>query len=264
MGAVDIIRKALSVALPNLAVSNGSIEQKIVDVVGTFADSEAIERQNTLNTINSALASQKVTTVEYYRRKAVEFQEGDELVYDSVNQGGYYETINEDKRIIKQAYFAGAYPYFTLFVNKVGDDGRLTTLTETQLNGFKTYFEAFRPLGLSVTIESKRVAEITDPAITIYVQAGADSAKIASEINENMRAYEQTLRRNNLVSLTEISDIIQKSPEVLAVGFGSPTATEYMSGGATTINPTQGVFRLTTGVFTFATEITTNMIKVLQ
>lgn len=51
---------ALQKLLPSFAKSNGSIEAKIIDVVGTFADTEKIERENTLAAINAALASQKL------------------------------------------------------------------------------------------------------------------------------------------------------------------------------------------------------------
>ena len=65
MGAVSVIMDALTRVMPELRVSNASIESKIIDVVGSYADSEAVERDNTLKTIQKALASQKVTTVEY-------------------------------------------------------------------------------------------------------------------------------------------------------------------------------------------------------
>ena len=74
MGAITTIMQALQAFLPTFARSDGSIEAKIIDVVGTYADSEAIERRNTLDAINNALANQRITTKEYYRRKAVMFQ----------------------------------------------------------------------------------------------------------------------------------------------------------------------------------------------
>lgn len=266
MGAVTTIMNALQVLLPSFAKSNASIEAKIIDVVGTFADTEKIERDNTLAAINAALASQKITTVEYYRRKAVAFQQGDTLVYDPVNQGGYYETINEQNQIVKQAYIIGEYPIFTLLVNKIGGDGHLTTLTADELASFKTYFQAFQPLGLNLNITSLQVAQITDPGIIIYVRAGSDAATVASQINANLIANESVLRTTNKVSLSEIEDIIQKQSDVLAIAFSDQLmATEQQLDGSTVqVKPSQGLFNLTNGAFTFATEITTSMIKTLQ
>lgn len=258
---------ALQELLPSFAKSNGSIEAKIIDVVGTFADTEKIERENTLAAINAALASQKITTVEYYRRKAVAFQLGDNLVYDPVNQGGYYEVINEENQIVKQAYIVGEeYPLFTLLVNKIGTDGHLTTLTSDELASFKTYFQAFQPLGLNLNIASLQVANITDPGIKIYVRSGSDASTVASEINANLKANESVLRSTNTVSMSEISDVIQKQSDVLAIGFSSSLmATEQQLDGSTKqIFPSEGLFKLTNGAFTFGTEITVNMIKTLQ
>ena len=65
MSAVDTIQKALKLLIPSLDYTNASIEKKIIDVVGSYADTEAIERQNTLATIQTALAQQKVTGIEY-------------------------------------------------------------------------------------------------------------------------------------------------------------------------------------------------------
>ena len=265
MGAATIIKQALLHVLPTLNPSNASIEAKIIDVVGAYADSEKVERQNTLEVINNALATQKITTIEYYRRKAVAFQLGDDLVYDPVNQGGYYETIDPSKQIIKQAYIADGKPNYTLLVNKIGNDGHLTTLTSDELASFRTYFAAFQPLGMRLNINSFDVAQITDPNIVIYAQAGSDATEVAAQINANFLAHEQVLRKNNLVSLSELSDIIQQQPDVLAIGFDNPTATEVRLDGETyEVKPEKGLFELVNGAFTFATTITPEMIKILR
>lgn len=266
MGAVNTIMSALQTLIPSFAKSNASIEAKIIDVVGTYADTEKIERDNTLEVIGEALATQKVTTIEYYRRKAVAFQLGDTLVYDPINQGGYYETVNTENQIVKQAYIVGSYPIFTLLVNKLGPDGHLTTLTADELASFKTYFQAFQPLGMNLNISSLNVAQISDPGIIIYVRAGSDAASVADQINANLTANEAVLRSNNKVSLTEISDIIQSQSDVLAVSFSSQLSAteEQLSGQEVTVFPTNGLFNLTNGAFTFATQITPGMIKVLQ
>ena len=150
MSAVDTIQKALKLLIPSLDYTNASIEKKIIDVVGSYADTEAIERQNTLATIQTALAQQKVTGIEYYRRRAVAYQEGDELLIDPVSQAGYYATVDEEAQIIKQAYIVGLYPQYTLLVNVIGDDGHLAALSKSQLASFKTYFTAYQPIGLDL------------------------------------------------------------------------------------------------------------------
>lgn len=267
MGAVTKIREALAIAIPSLAESSAAIEQKIIDVVGTYADSEALERENTLNVINRALAEQKVTTVDYYRKKASEYQQGDALSYDSVNFGAFYETVDPDKQIVKSVYIVGRHPEYSLLVNKVDTaTGRLTTLTEAELNGFKAYFAAFQPIGLNLTINSLPVARIYDSSLTIYVEAGTDANEAAQQINANLIAAESKYRPLNALSMTEIADIIQQFAGVRAVYFGNPYAKETGLDGQseTTVYPDRGIFRLTTGAFTFATEVTTDMIKILE
>lgn len=265
MSAIDTILNTLQNLIPSFAKSNGSIEAKIIDVVGTYADTEAIERQNTLDTINNALATQRITTKEYYRRKAVMFQIGDTLVYDPVNQGGYYDPANLENQIIKQSFVVGEYPTWTMLVNAIGSDGHLRRLSANELASFSTYFEAFEPLGLSFNKNSLDVAKISDPGIVIYVKAGSDAGKVAESINENLVAYESVLREDNTVSLTEIVDVIQRNQSVRAVGFDRPVATEMaLDGTVQTTPPERGIFTLTNGAFTFDTEITTDHIKVLQ
>ena len=265
MGAVNTILDALQKLIPSFAKSDGTIEAKIIDVVGTYADTEAIERQNTLRTINEALANQRVTTKDYYRRKAVAFQLGDMLAYDPVSFLAYYPTIDEERRLVKQAYIVGSYPNFTLLVNAIGSDGHLRVMTPDELNSFCTYFEAYQPLGLELNINSLEVAKITDPDLIIYVQAGVDAGDAVDKIKANLLAYESTFRQTNAVSLSEIEDVIQQYDGVRAVGWGNPIANEQQIDGTTRQSyPVQGVFNLTNGAFTFATEITTGMIKVLQ
>lgn len=265
MSALNTILTALQNVIPSFARSDGSIEAKIIDVVSTYADSEAIERQNTLNVINAALAAQKVTNVDYYRRKAIEFQAGDVLTYDSVNQGGYYVNVDESKRVVKQAYVAGQYPLFTLLVNAIGSDNHLRKLTAEELASFKTYFEAFQPIGLNINITSYEVAKIEDPGISIYVRAGSDAGSVAQKINEALTSYEGVLRSQNTVTLTEIVDIMQSVSDVTAIGFNDPVATEVQLDGTTReTRPVNGVFDLTNGAFTFVTEITTDHVKTLR
>ena len=265
MGAAQKIREALAEALPTLASSGASIEQKIIDVVGAYADAEATERQNTLSVIRKAIAEQKVTSIDYYRKKASEYQQGSELSYDPVNFGAFYETVDENKRIVKSVYIVGQHPEYTLLVNKQGNDGHLVKLTPNELQGFRTYFSAFQPVGMAFAVNSLEVAKIYDPAIVIYVDAGVDANEAATQINANLLAAETEYRPLNAVTLSEIADIIQRFDGVRAVYFGNPYAEQTLiDNTSNTVRPQQGVFRLTTGAFTFATEITPSMIKVLE
>ena len=265
MSAVDVIYDALSKLLPALKKSDGTIEAKIIDVVGTYADSEAIERQNTLNVIQTALANQRITTREYYRRKAVAFQYGDTLQYDPVNFGGFYEKNDPEKQIVKQAYVIGSFPQFSLLVNGVDSNGHLRVLNADELASFITYFSAFQPLGMDINITSLPAAQITDPNIVVYVRSGVSAESIAKKINEAFTKSESVLRPTNLVTISEMEDLIQSVDGVSAVGWGSPTASEtQIDGSIVTVSPNKGVFNLTNGSFTFATELTVANIKVIQ
>jgi hypothetical protein len=266
MKAIDVILNAMQVAFPTFARSDGSIEAKLIDVVGTYADSEAIERQNTLNVINTALANQRITRKEYYRRKSVAFQQGDALIYDSVNQGAYYEVIDESKQIVKQSYIVGSFPLFTNLVNAIdGATGHLRKLTTTELDSFIAYFEAFQPIGMDITVQSLDAAKISDDNMKIYVQAGADLQAVLDEIKANLLAHETTLRPVNTVTLSEIENIMQLSPSVVAVGWSNPTAFETLiSGDTRTTSPILGVFSLESGVFIFDTDLQLSNLQTIE
>ena len=266
MGAVSTILNALQTALPSFAKSDGSIEAKIIDVVGSYADSEAIERDNTLTTINTALTNQKVTRPSYYRKKAVAYQEGYTLSYDSVNQLAYYETTDEEAQIVKQAYIIGSFPSFTMIVNAIDDStSHLRELTDDELTAFKAYFEEFQPLGMDITIITLPPAQISDDNMVIYVKAGVDLQTVLDNINANLIAYEATLRDNNLVTLSEIEDVIRQESSVLAVGWNDPTAYEELTDGTTrNTSPSLGVFELESGTFTFSTTLSLSNLTVLN
>lgn len=265
MSALTTIMDALTALIPGFARSDGSIEAKIIDVVATYADSEAIERANTVSTINSALANQRITNRDYYRRKSVAFQIGNELQYDPVSQAPYYAELQPEAQIVKQSYIVGSYPEFTNLVNAIGNDGHLRVLTEEELASFRTYFEAFQPLGLQINVNSLEVAKISDPGITIYVQTGSDAQKIVDELKAAFLTYESVLRRTNTVSLSELEDVMQSVSGVLAIGWGNPVATEQQIDGtyAQTF-PQQGLFSLVNGAFTYVTDFTTANVKTLQ
>lgn len=264
MSMLDVIIAGLSEVLPGFNNSDGSIENKIINVVGTVADTYDIERNSTIDVINTALANQRNTSKGYYRRKASEFQQGDTILYDPVNQGAYYDPVNPENQIIKQAYIVGSNPNWTLLVNALDASGHLRVLTADELAAFRTYFDEFQPLGLELNIASMEVAKISDPNMVIYVRPGTDAGDAASQINAALTAYEATFRQTNAVSLTEIVDVIQQYPGVRAVGWDNPVATEVQLDGTTRETyPIKGVFDLTNGAFTFNTEITPEMIKTL-
>jgi hypothetical protein len=279
MGAVDKIKEALRTALPSLAVSSGSIEQKIIDVVGTYADSEAIERENTLTTIRTALANQKTTSIEYYRRKAVEFQVDTPIdeatMLDPINFGFRYTSIDPAKQIIKQACIVGDFPNYVMRVNKFDEaTQRLAALTDDEKEGFDNYFAYFQPLGLNMDVQSYDPAIITDPNLVVYIAGGYDGTVVAQEINQAFIDKQKELRRTNKVTISELVDTIQSVAGVRAVGFSnSLSATDTnLQGSQTTIIPEAGIFNLFTNAFVFGKSydgenvapITADMIKVLQ
>lgn len=266
MSAYDTITNALSVLIPDLNVSNGSIENKIIDVVASYADSERAETNNSVRTIQEALNNQKNTQREYYRRKASEYQAGDPLKYDSINQGAYYDPINLENRIINQAYITGEFPLFTLLVNTLGDDGHLRRLDASELAGFTNYFREFQPLGMDILVTSLDPAVVQAPDLVIYVRSGVDTAEAADGITQNLLDHEATFRTSNPVSLTEIEDVIRLYDGVEAVSLGSTIrATEMQLNGQTiTTYPTNGIFYLLNGAFTFGTEITVDRLQIYQ
>jgi len=266
MSALDTILNAMTTVFPTFARSAGSIEAKLIDVVGTYADSEAIERKNTLDVISKALANQKVTRKEYYRRKSVAYQEGDTVVFDSVNQGAYYSVIDTAKQIVKQSYIVGSFPSFTNIINAIDSTtGHLRKLTSGELSAFNSYFELFQPLGMNINVHSLDAARISDDGMKIYVRAGADLQVILEDIKVNLKAHETSLREFNEVTLTEIEDVIQMTDNVVAIGWDNPTALETLVSGSTrTVIPVLGVFELITGVFIFDTDLQLSNLQTLQ
>ncbi len=266
MSGINTILNAMQEVFPTFARSAGSIEAKLIDVVGTYADSEAVERDNSVNVINDALANQSITRKEYYRRKSVAYQEGDSLSYDSVNQGAYYETVDASKQLVKQSYIVGSFPLFTNLVNAIDDvTGHLRKLTPTELTSFTAYFEAFQPIGMDITVQSLDAAKITDDDMKIYVSAGADLQAVLDDIKANLVAYETTLRPNNTVTLTEIADLIQQNDNVIAIGWNNPVASEVLLDGSTKQTyPTLGVFELVSGVFIFDTVLQLSNLETIE
>lgn len=266
MSAITTIINALSKTIPSLQISSGTIEAQIIDAVGTYADVEARERDNTLDSIREMLATQRVTNAEYYRTKATEFQLGDMLAVDSITQYPMYPAVDETKRIVKQAYMVGSFPDYSLLVNKVGSDGHLAPLTSEELASFTSYFAAFEPIGMHISTGSLPVARIHDDQISVYVQAGADGQAVCDAINAAFLAYEVIPRKYNRVTLSELVDVMQTAhPAVVAIGWGNVYAMEQLSGSSSskTSYPVNGAFVLQNGAFTWATKITSGMLKVM-
>lgn len=266
MGAVKTIMDALKVAIPDFARSNGSIEAKIIDVVGSYADAEAIERQATLDIIANALANQRITGKDYYRRRAVAWQPDDELLFDGITFLPYYENPDTSKQPVKQAYMTGVFPYYTLLINLIdGDTKRMRKATNQELRSFSTYFEAFQPIGMHINIYSTDPAQITDNGLIIYIKPGVSATAAVAAINANILAYESEFRQNNTVSLSEMENVIQRYAGVNAVSWGEPRVRQQQLDGSITLDPpVDGIFDLVNGAYSFRTEVILDMIKTLE
>lgn len=130
-------------------------------------------------------------TEDWYIQKVLAFQNGHELLYDPDTSALYYETDDEDSRIIKMVTVSENEKTIAFKVAKQKDDGTLEPLGSSEYINFTNYMNAIKFVGIPFTVTSLNADEIYYEA-TIYY----DPRYVVSTLEEQIKEADDNLRVN--------------------------------------------------------------------
>lgn len=113
--------------------------------------------------IDALIAANIVPTTRWYHTKCLEFQYGDELIFDEATQSYRYQTVDAAKQIIKYAAVRDAGNTIDILVAK-DSGGKPAILNATELKAFGSYMSQIKIAGVLLNIQSL-------PADSIQIEA---------------------------------------------------------------------------------------------
>ena len=104
--------------------------------------------------VDKRLSTAIVATIPWYHRICLEFQYGDELVYDEATGQFGYANIDESKQVVRYASCRDIGGAVRLLVSGENPDGDPTALSNSVLDVFKQYISRRKPAGILVDVYS--------------------------------------------------------------------------------------------------------------
>jgi hypothetical protein len=151
--------------------------------------------------------SAKVHTARWYAERMLEYQHGDELLFDLESKKPYYATIDESKRVIKNVAVAGQ--GFAL-VKLKGANGALTA---SELSGAAAYLQELSEPGAQIGVVSLP-ADALELTATLYYEPEEDINVIEPAAIAAIESYVTGLPFNGLFQTSDLVKAVKAVPGV--------------------------------------------------
>jgi len=174
--------------------------------------------------VDQKIAEARNWSIPNFVEDAYGFQYGDELEFDPITMSYRYPTINEENRIIKVASATEVSSELQLKIATDNGSG-IEQLSIPQLTAFSDYITKLKAPGVNLAIIS-RPADTLKIYYHIYVNAQVlnTSGELISNpsvrpVEDAIKAYCVGLDFNGVFNITELTDLIQQIPGVVAPVF---------------------------------------------
>jgi hypothetical protein len=185
--------------------------------------------------INATLDSRINGTSPWYAGKALEYQDGDELlVLNGGTSLGYNPVIPDNRIITRCTYFedlVGAKGRLNLKVAK-GDTSNLSDLDLSEKSRVVKYFEKIKFAGTNINIISIPADEIVLEDVTIFHDGVRTDEQIQSDVDDAMDDYLVNLPFDGMFYIEAFRDRIQLVDNIVDVYIVSLSRNQYSGNGA--------------------------------
>lgn len=104
--------------------------------------------------VDDTIATGIIASIPWYHKISLEYQHGDELVFDEATMQYRYPVTDESKRLVKFASCRDAGGGIDILVSGAGDDGLPEALSTDVQTAFKQYLILRKPAGIIVNVRS--------------------------------------------------------------------------------------------------------------
>lgn len=239
MSTFDTIKSNINTIASEVnTTSSTNILTKIAKTFADVIDLFNTEIENTKKTLIDDASNLSYGRQGYYTSKALAYQEGDSLLINAETGALYYETIDEEKQIIKQAAFEDVIVddvhFLTLKVAVQNPSTlKLEALTGDRFTAFSDYMVNFEIPGLHLYTFSG-APNVFDFVGTVIYSKTANLDTTTASVEAAFESFRDTFQFNGILYLNTLAqyiksnvvgviDVIMASPTIDSVAFTSYT-----------------------------------------
>lgn len=166
----------------------------------------------------------------YYANALLKYQSGDELKMNDEGTAFMYDSIDENKRVVKKvAYSEEAIQGFNdkRLVLKIatGEPGAYEQIEEQELIAIRAYMGQIAFAGTAMTIVSRK-GDILIPKVTVYYDGAVTANEVFANIKNALNDFIANMSFNGALYAQKVIDAIQNAEHVLDVHIDT-TATDH-------------------------------------
>lgn len=206
--------------------SNVSIENILFFVVAASIYLLEVLMDAFRSDVDETVRTAVVASVPWYHKMALEYQDGDELVFDEVTQSYRYEVTNDAKKIVKFASVRDMGTSVQVLVSKKDGNGLPETLSQDELTRFKRYMQRVKVAGVILGIKSLPSDSI-QIKVKVYVDGliyDRDGALVRDRqtkpVEDAIEGYLRNIIYGGTFNKTKLVDAIQAAEGVKDVELG--------------------------------------------
>lgn len=216
--------------------------------------------------VDDRLSTSILATIPWYHKICLEFQYGDELVYDESTGQFRYAQVDESKQVVKYAAVRDSGGGVTILVSGEDANGNPEALSDDVLKVFRQYLSKRKPAGIMVDAYSFNPDKIQ---INLTVQYDAmllnsDGSVISSPsvfpVEDAINGYLKGIVYGGTFNKTKLIDAVQAATGVVDVVINTISV---ISGTGTVTVITGNNYTSSTGAFS-AEDLHSGIDYVLQ
>lgn len=205
--------------------------------------------------VDAKIAEAVVASIPWYHKISLEFQYGDQLVFDEKTQGFVYPVIDTSKQIVKFAACRDLGGMVYVLASKADGSGKPTALSSAELSAFSSYLHERKPAGVLMQVASfapdqVRVSmtvqynpQVLNPDGQLIAQPGVYPVEDAINNYLNGIVYGGALNKTKLVDAVQaaegVIDLVLNSVSVKTASessFTPVTGNNYVSTGGSFVS----------------------------
>lgn len=188
--------------------------------------------------VDDKLSTSILATIPWYHKICLEFQYGDELIYDDATEQFRYGQVDESKRVVKYAACRDRSGGVIILVSGEDASGAPVALSDDVLSVFKKYVNSRKPAGVVVDVYSFDPDSIRIQMTVQYDSQvlNADGALISSPnvypVEDAVNRYLKGIVYGGTFNKTKLVDAVQAATgveDVVLSGISVTTATGITS-----------------------------------
>jgi len=187
--------------------SKVSIESIIFYIVAYVIWLREKAQQSWLKDVEATGLATRYGTKEWWWKKALEWQKGDQSVVIDDQSVGYL-TQDETKQIIK--YAAISQENNTVYIKVAKEDGgTLGKLATGELDAFNAYLQNVKPAGINVVAQSYD-ADVLSVSVELYVSPERIPSTVIEEAKTKIKEYINNIKFGGVVNCNRMIDALQE------------------------------------------------------